>query len=212
MKFLKKSAVILGGLVVFTGPLGARADEVASTDGKIAVGLQGGITVPEFKVKNSSISNTYERKDGWAGGIFFEFGIWTLTLRPEVNYVRKGYTIANVADVQNEYLELAALLKFSPFGDGVVSPFILVGPQWSKQMKTEVTRRAGSALLYVNTADEWDLAAVGALGVDFNLSEYIALGLQGRYIFGFRDIDKSTTEVKQRAFYALANLTFQNAF
>lgn len=212
MKVLNSKILVVMSMCLLAAPLAAKADEVESTDGKIAMGFQGGITVPEFKVKNSSLSNTYQRKDGWTAGVFFEFGIWTITLRPEVNYTRKGWTIANVADVENEYMDLAALVKFSPFGDGVVSPYILVGPQWSKQLKSDISSRAGATRIYVDTTDEWDLAAVGAIGLDFNLSEYIALGLQGRYIFGFRDVDSSATEVRQRAFHALANLTIQNAF
>jgi|GEM_PF-5005446 len=193
-------------------PTAALAEEVQATDGKIAFGLQGGATFPEFKVKNSSISNTWDRKDGWMAGVFFEFGIWTITLRPEVNFERKGYTIANVTDVENDYLNLNALLKFSPFGDGVFSPYILVGPGWSKQMKSRVTPKAGATVVFTNNTDQWDIAGVAGLGFDFNVSENIALGIQGRYVLGFRDVDSSTTEVKQREFNALANLTFQNAF
>jgi len=209
---MKVFSALFLSLVFFTSPVPSKAEEVSGTDGKVAVGLQGGITIPDFKVSNSSISNTWERKDGWIGGIFFEFGIWTITVRPEVNYVRKGYTIARVTEVKNDYVQLAALLKFNPFGAGVFSPYILLGPQWSKQVKTEVTPAAGSTVVFNNTADNWDIAAVGGLGFEFNVSEYIALGLQGRYVFGFRDIDTSTTEVKQRDFEALANITFQNAF
>lgn len=211
MRNLRRGIAVIMGVALF-GAAGARADEVSATDGKIAFGLQGGITVPEFKVENSSISNTYKRRDGWSAGVFFEFGIWTVTLRPEVNFSRKGYSISNVADVDTDYIELAALLKFSPFGDGIVSPFILVGPQWSKHMQSEISRSAGATRIYVDTADEWDVSAVGALGIDFNVSENVAIGVQGRYNYGFRDIDTSATEVRQRGFYALANLTFQDAF
>lgn len=208
---MKILSVMLLGLAL-TLPGAARAEEVSSTDGKVAFGLQGGILMPKYDVSYSSISNTWERKDGWKAGIFFEFGIWTVTLRPELSFARKGYTVGTVSDVENDNIQLAALLKFSPFGDGVFSPFILFGPQWSKQVSAKTTSRAGATTLYVNTSDNWDIAAVGGVGFEFNISEFIALGLQGRYVYGFRDIDKSAVEVKQRDFEALANLTFQNAF
>jgi opacity protein-like surface antigen len=204
------SAAILS--LALLAPGLAKAAEVNATDGKVAFGLQGGLLFPKYNVSGSTLSNTWDRKDGWKAGVFFEFGIWTVTLRPEVSYARKGYTVGSFADVTSDNLQLAALLKFSPFGDGVFSPFILLGPQWSKQFSADTTRRAGSTALYVNTADTWDIAAVGGLGFEFNVSEHVALGLQGRYVYGFRDIDASTTEVKQREVEALANLTFQNAF
>jgi opacity protein-like surface antigen len=190
----------------------ALAADVDATDGKIAIGLQGGLLFADSKVSGSSISNAWNDEDGWVGGIFAEFGIWTLTLRPEFNYVRNKYSVGSVADVERDSMQLNALLKFNPFGAGVVSPFILVGPQWAKEVETEVTRRAGTTVVYADTSSKWDIAAVGAVGLEFNISEFIALGVQGRYIFGFRDIDDTTTEVKRRELEALANITFQNAF
>ena len=190
----------------------AWAEEASPTSGKVAFGIQGGPTFAEYHERNTGAGVTFDGKTGWMGGLFFEFGIWTLTLRPEVNYVRKKYSVGNFADIETERLELNALLKFSPLGPGVVSPFLLIGPQWSNHLDTKVTNRAGATVASVATGNKWDLAGVGAVGIDFNFSESFALGAQGRYVFGFRDLDDSTVELKTRDVQALLSLTFQDAF
>lgn len=190
----------------------AWAEEANPTSGKVAVGVQGGPTFAEFHERNTGAGVTFDGKTGWMGGLFFEFGIWTITLRPEVNYVRKEYSVGNFADIETERLELNALLKFNPLGPGVVSPFLLIGPQWSNHLDTKVTNRAGATVASVATGNKWDLAGVGAVGIDFNFSESFALGAQGRYVFGFRDLDDSTVELKTRDVQALLSLTFQDAF
>ncbi|MGZ3700513.1 MAG: porin family protein, partial [Bdellovibrionota bacterium] len=160
---------------------------------------------------NSTISGLYGNKSGWLGGVFVEFGLWSITLRPELNYVTKGYTVANVAEVKNHYLEVPVLLKINPLAGMVVSPFLVVGPQWSRQVSESVTPVAGTTT-YSNTVTDWDLSGVAGLGVDINFSEHIALQLQGRYSYGFRDVDTSTTEVKTRDFYTIAGLAIQSPF
>ena len=84
---------------------------LAHAEGKFAIGPQGGLTFPDFHVKDSTVAGTYSNKNGWVGGIFLEFGIWSITLRPEINYVTKGYSITNVGDVSNHYLEVPVLLR-----------------------------------------------------------------------------------------------------
>lgn len=190
----------------------AFAEEANPTSGKFAFGLQGGPTFAKYYERNTGAGTAFDSKTGWMGGIFFEFGIWTMTLRPEANYVKKEYGVGALADVSVERLELNALLKFNPLGPGAISPFLLIGPQWSKHMKTNVSSRSGTTVATVRAGDEWDLAGVGAAGIDFNLSESFAIGAQGRYVFGFRDLDNSTAELKTRDVQALLSLTFQDAF
>lgn len=190
----------------------AMAEDASPTSGKVAMGLQGGLTFAEYHERNTGAGYTFDGKTGWMGGVFFEFGLWTITLRPEVNYVEKKYSVGNLADVKTNRLELNALLKFNPLGPGVISPFLLLGPQWSNHLDSTVTNRAGATVATVRTGNQWDLAAVGGLGIDFNLAESIALGAQGRYVFGFRDLDDSTVELKTRDVQALLSLTFQDAF
>jgi len=174
---------------------------------KVALGVQGGLTFPDYHFTNTSPAAQYGNKNGWLGGVFGEFGLWVITLRPELNYVTKPFSVANVADVKNHFIEVPVLLKFNPLGGFLVSPFILVGPQWSKQTSADVTTVAG-ATSYTNTATGWDIAAVAGLGVELNVLGSVGLEVQGRYAYGFRNIDSTSAEVKTRAFYALAGLSF----
>ncbi len=145
----------------------------AWAEGKIAIGPQGGLTFPDYHVKNTSPAAQYGNKDGWLAGLFVEFGVWTITLRPEINYVVKSYTVGNSVEVKNHF---------------VVSPFLVLGPQWTYNRKSEVTV-SGTTTSFRNTADDWDLAGVAGLGIEFNISEKIGLNLQGRYSYGFRHRD-----------------------
>jgi hypothetical protein len=183
----------------------------AFAEGKAAIGVQGGLTFPDFHVKNSTFASQYGNKDGWLVGLYGEIGLWTITFRPELNYVTKGYTVANTAEVNNRYLEIPLLLKFNPFGDFFLSPFIVVGPQWSYHMSTDTTL-ANTTVTYTNTADKSDLSGVAGLGLEFNISEGIGANFQGRYSFGLRDVDDTATEVRTRAFYAIVGLSMRNAF
>lgn len=176
-----------------------------SGDGRFAFGPQGGAVWPNFSFKNSSVNK--DNVNGYLAGAFVELGIWAITLRPEVNYVEKGYRLNGVAEVKHHYLEIPVLLKFNPFNDAVVSPFIVVGPSWSKHLDSKVTL-LGATTTYNDTVDRWDVAGVGGAGIEFNLSEHVGINLQARYNFGFRDLDSSATEIRSRGLYGMGGLAF----
>jgi opacity protein-like surface antigen len=178
-----------------------------AADGKFAIGPQGGYVFSDYSVKNAPFGENYDNDNGWMAGVFLEFGVWTVTLRPEVNYVQKGYTVANTAEVTQKYLEIPVLLKVNPFGGAAVSPFIVLGPSWSKHLQTDV-KLLGTTTTYNDQADDWDISGVAGAGIEFNLSDNVGMNVQGRYNFGLRDLDKSTTEIKSRGIYAMAGLNF----
>ncbi len=203
MKYiLSRVSVLCSLFAVLCSPL-ARAE-----DGKFAIGPQGGLVFSDYSVENAPFGRSYDNDNGFLAGIFAEVGIWTVTLRPEVNYVEKGYTIANTAKVTHKYVEIPVLLKVNPFGDFVVSPFLLVGPSWSKHLESDV-KLLGTTTSFTNTSDDWDMAGVAGAGVEFNVSERIGLNVQGRYNFGLRDTDTSGTEIRSRGIYALGGVSFQ---
>lgn len=179
-------------------------------DGKIAFGPQGGIVFNDFDFDNQVPGRTVDNEIGWLAGAFVEFGLWAITLRPEVNYVVKKYEIANTADVEHRYLEIPVLLKFNPLADSVVSPFIVLGPSWSKHLSTETEYISGVRVSgNLDNIDRWDVAGVAGLGIEFNVAENVGLNLQGRYNFGFRDLDSGTQEVRSRGIYALGGVSIQ---
>ena len=201
MKFGKIAAV---AMVLALSPLAARAD-----NSKFAVGPQGGLTFPNFHAASNSptFGSAYSNKTGWLGGVFFEFGVWSVVLRPEANYVQKSFSVADVK-VNNHYVEIPLLVKFNPFGDFAISPFIVLGPQWSKQVGDSVT--SGSTTVFNNTtSSSWDVSAVGGVGFDVNFSDHLAFELQGRYSYGFHDVSNNSANVKMRDFYTIAGLSFQ---
>jgi outer membrane protein W len=195
MKFGKIAAV---AMVLALSPLAAHAADTKTGDSKFAIGPQGGLTFPNYHVVSDSST---------LGGIFMEFGVWSVVLRPEANYVQKGFTVGSVK-VDNHYVEIPLLVKFNPFGDFAISPFIVLGPQWSKQVG-ESTSNNGTTVFTNNTHSSWDVSAVGGVGFDVNFSDHIAFELQARYSYGFHNIGDSTTNIKARDFYTIAGISFQ---
>jgi hypothetical protein len=193
------------GLLAALG-LGASAAQAA--DGKFAFGPQGGLVYTNYSASNLPSGSQLDDENGYMAGIFFEMGLWTVTFRPEINYVVKKYTITSRAEVANNYLEIPLLLKVNPFGEFVVSPFIVLGPSWSTRLSSDV-KLLGTTTSFNNTNDDWDLAGVAGAGVEFNVAESLGLNVQGRYNFGLRDTDSSTQELKSRGLYALTGLSTQ---
>ncbi|MGZ3694131.1 MAG: porin family protein [Bdellovibrionota bacterium] len=200
-----KAIIVLLATAIMGGAAPMAMADASGGTGKFTMGPQGGMVWPNWSTKNSTVNR--ENKNGYMAGIFLEAGVWALTLRPEINYVEKGYTVSNVAEVKHHFLEIPVLLKFNPFAAGVVSPFIVIGPSWSKHLNTKTTV-LGSTTTFNDNIDRWDVAGVAGAGIEFNLSEHVGLQLQARYNFGFRDIDSSTAEVKSRGLYGMGGLAF----
>lgn len=190
--------------VLAMGLFGAAA---RAEDGRIAIGVQGGVVFTDFSRENTPVGLNYDNNNGWLGGAYAEFGVWTITLRPEVNYVETGYTVGSVAEVTNKYLEIPLLVKVNPLSDFMVSPFILFGPSWSRHLSTDVNVLGFNANFRGDNSDDFWSGVLGA-GVEFNIFENAAFNVQARYNFGLSDTDTSTQEVKSRSVYALAGLTF----
>lgn len=201
---MKKTLLITMLAAVLSAP-GAMADEAG--DGKIAFGPQGGYVWPRLSI-NRPNANT-ENDNGFLAGAFLEFGVWVLTIRPEVNYVEKGYTVANTAEVTHKYLEIPALVKINPFGEFVVSPFLVFGPSWSKHLGSK-TRLLGTTTSYNDNTDQWDAAGVAGAGIEFNVAENLGINVQGRYNFGIRDLDSSANEVRSRGLYGIVGVSIQD--
>jgi len=71
----------------------------------------------------------------------------------------------------------------NPFGEFVVSPFIVLGPSWSTRLSSDV-KLLGTTTTFNNSNDDWDIAGVAGAGVEFNVAENLGLNVQGRYNFG----------------------------
>jgi opacity protein-like surface antigen len=194
-----KRTALLVLCTIFITPSLARADDAA----KFEIGAQGGPAFTNFQV-SSPLTSQVSNPNGWVGGLYLELGFPFLTLRPEANYVTKGFQLNNVAKVENHYFEVPVLLKFNPFGNFLVSPFLLVGVAWSWYLNSDVTLLGGTTG-YTNSADRPDFTGVAAAGAEVNLTEHFILSAQLRYNLGLRTID-NTNNVKTRAWYALAGL------
>ena len=207
-----KSLKILGAALAVALTSTAAMAETAG-EGKIAFGAQGGVVFTNFKTNGAPSGQTFDNVNGFLGGAFLEFGAFAITLRPEINYVRTGSDISvggvKVAGYKNNYLEIPLLVKINPFGKSVVSPFIVVGPSWSKHLSTS-SEVLGANLPNINYEGRNFWSGVAGVGVEFNIADNIAMNVQGRYNFGLSNQSNNDTEVKSRSIYGIAGISIQN--
>ncbi|RZA08857.1 MAG: PorT family protein [Proteobacteria bacterium] len=208
---MKSWKILAIAAVAITGTSAMAAD---GSDGKIAFGGQGGVVFSNFKNDGTPNNQTFENVNGFVGGAFMEFGTFGITLRPEINYVRTGadYSVSGtkVAGYRNNYLEIPLLVKINPFAKSAVSPFILVGPSWSKHLSTTTDSVIGAGPS-INYQDQNFWSGVAGVGVEFNLGENVAMNVQARYNFGLSNQSSSdNVDVKSRSIYGIAGISFQN--
>lgn len=197
-------------MIILAGCLCASATAMAQTEteGKFALGIQGGLSFSHHSIKDISTGQGKRTGDGFLGGVFAEFGVGTITLRPEINYVSKEFEYATLAKVTNYYLEIPLLVKVNPFAKSLFSPFFVAGPAYSSYRSSSVDVLGGTTY-FQNNANRWDLSGLVGAGLEVNVHENLSINTQARYSFGLRDIDSSAATVNTRAIYAIVGLSMQ---
>jgi outer membrane protein OmpA-like peptidoglycan-associated protein/opacity protein-like surface antigen len=168
-----------------------------------------------IKLGMNSSTNTYDPtvyavetgyKSGFAGGIYYNWGLGeAFSIQPEVLYSEMGSKItAGVTDpkalatLKLNYISVPILFKFTPSW----RVGIFVGPQFDFLSSAKSFDGAQGSVDQKNKIKSSDIAATG--GLEVWLTEHI--GLYGRYIWGFNDINNnfnlypnvSTTSIKNR--------------
>ena len=175
-------------------PAALFAGEILDTKpGHFQVGVHGG---PSFKDFDTRAKTGINSNNGYMFGAHVEIGGKYFSVQPEVNYAVRGFEVANTANVEHRYLEVPVLLKakFSPWQ---VQPILAIGPNFSARLDSKVSPIGGAS--FANQAEKYDVSAVGVAGFAINLVENLTLDLVGRYTHGFRDLDKSTLDVKTQS-------------
>ena len=194
--------------LVITAPAWGQSAEPAHHDARGGFGIQGGWNFSNFNITNNTITQAKNNTTGWLAGI--HFAGWEMdrfAIRLEADYSVKGYEIANVAKVKNNYLEIPLLLKFTPLPDPI-KIFIEGGASASIKLSTTVDVE-GVSTTYDSSSNTWNFGLIAGAGIGFMIGADLLLSAEARYDYGLTNIaNSSSVTVNTRDIQAIAGLTF----
>jgi hypothetical protein len=152
------------------------------------------------------------------GGIYAQFGFggrWGL--QPELLYSARSAGLTSAEDdmsatIQQAFIEIPLLLNVRLM-DGVFEPQLYAGPSYSMESSCEFDDVTGGTV----KCSENDLdtnsslwAGVAGIALDVDVGPLV-LGLDGRYNYGFTDIDSETESGEDKATWRYFSLMLQGA-
>ncbi len=189
----------------------------ASAQFGVALGAKGGVALTTFKGTN--VDNIDDRTS-WLGGAFLNVQITPVfNIQPEILIGQRGADYTSGATRNKlviNYFEVPVLAKFRlPVGDSFF-PHVFAGPNFSfrTNMDYTSTETNSGVVLSTNETDirKNDIGAVVGAGFDIqSKSSGIFFTIDGRYGFGFNDLDISDNdiEIKHRGWSFAAGIGFQ---
>jgi hypothetical protein len=169
-------------------------------------GLKGGVSFGNISNKGLLPGNLSTRT-GFAGGLYAGYHVGFLGVGLDALYAQRGASSDSsfaTSQTKLDYIDVPVYLKlFVPAP--LIQPFIYAGPQAS----FEVRCRTANGGLCPDAASsgrrKTDYAAVVGAGLRFG-----GLGIEGRYIYGLRDLRVATisdpNSYKTRTFLILVNI------
>lgn len=173
---------------------------------KLGLGLRGGLSLANV-ASNSTVETT--NRTGIDLGVLIDipFGQSVFGIEPGLYFVQKGNETTTTA-VKLNYLDLRLLFKARLLRGGF-TPVFYLGPYLGFLLSEETVTSLGS-LDQKDLFKSVDVGLTGGLGIEFKVSQSVALGLSGYYSVGFVSLlsDSSTTDSKNRAIHVLSHLIF----
>lgn len=214
--------------VLITAALLALVTLSFAQQNRITFGVDGGISLANLSVNNSSAQDVYDSRTGYAAGLALQYNFpKVLSFRTGIMYELRGAKFfipdsASTAANPNatvEWLETmdyltVPLLMRATFGDKI-NFFVNGGPYWALLLKRiQVVQDAASSysgteldLTDDTKRSEWGIALGAGVGAVFN--ERIVISLEARDNLGMTDIDPTTVTLKTRTFLILAGVAYK---
>ncbi len=194
------------------------------TAGGLDFGIKGGINVANFHGDDSDGEGDW--KTGFAGGIFFDWGITTLFgIQPELLYVQDG-SQTKFLDIdwkfKFNYLQVPVLAKVDLPVGGSLIPVLYAGPYVSLLLDSKLTLEADDNDASLDLKDytmSYDAGLVFGAAIEFGLGSGKMI-LEGRYNLGLTEIDDGigggilgiedaeTTDLKNESWMIMAGFAF----
>lgn len=174
----------------------------------ITFGIKGGATFGKLS-NGDNLPDDLDDRTGFAAGLYggARFGAFEIGL--DAMYVQRGLTsdlATSPLPTRLDYIDIPLYLKlFLPIP--AVQPYIYAGPQVSFEIHCETA--SGGDCPEPSEREETDFLGVGGLGVRLGSFSGIGVGIEGRYLYGFRNLNVtgvSDDDNKTRAFMLLLSV------
>lgn len=217
-----KNAALASGTVCVCATVFAFAAPLAAQT--VEFGPRAGMAFSTVSVKpRSGPTNTEEGNvTGFTLGGFARFRPGKVGVQTEINFVRKGATVAtpanptNAMDLQLDYLEVPLLLMVPIVGGSSASASVYGGPALALETSCHATMTGLPSRDHFNCNDpnfdirdrrQTDIGATagGALRLPLGAGAIVA---DLRYTFGFVNLNKSTTGDRVRNRSAMVTLGY----
>lgn len=164
-----------------------------ATAGVLGFGIKGGINIANIYGDDSDGES--EWKNGFAGGVFFDWGITSLfAIQPEILYVQDGAK-ENFLDVdwnlKFNYIQVPVLAKVDLPVGGSLIPVLYAGPYVSLLLDSKLTVEDEGNSVTVGLKDytrSYDAGLVFGAALDFSAGPG-KMTIEGRYTLGMTEID-----------------------
>jgi hypothetical protein len=195
---MRKRTVILGAVLILAtqGTLLAQGE----------VGIKAGASFGNISNKGVLPGNLKNR-NGFAAGIYLGSG-GLLGVGLEGLYAQRGAesdAAAATAETKLDYLDIPLYLKVKVPTPGI-KPFIYAGPQASYEIKCRTGAGGDCGAYSTSGRKRWDYAGIIGAGVQIAGK----FGIEGRYVYGLRDLKPSTvtssSSYKTRSFLLLGSI------
>jgi len=193
------------------------------TAGGLDFGIKGGINIANIYGDDPE---EIDWKTGFAGGIFFDWGITTLFgIQPELLYVQDGSKTEFMEvdwKLKFNYLQIPVLAKVDLPVGGSLIPVLYAGPYVSLLLDSKLTLETADNDASVDLKDytkSYDAGLVFGAALEFGAGPG-KMTLEGRYclgmteiddgigegIFGFEDAEK--TDMKNKSWMVMVGFAF----
>jgi hypothetical protein len=173
------------------------------------VGIKGGVS--HGNISNSgALPGDLGSRTGFTVGLSVASAPTSVVgLGLEGMYTQRGANSAgNASSFELDYVDVPLYLRLAVPSPGL-QPFVYAGPQVS----FEVRCRTGVAECE-DDSDRPSITYAGVIGAGLRLGEASGLSVEGRYVYGLRDLDLGTVtdeqSYKHRSFQFLLGFNFYN--
>ena len=197
---MRKRAWIAGVVVLF----GVQGALLAQPE----IGIKGGASFGNISNKGL-LPGSLKNRTGLAGGLYLGSG-GAIGIGFEGLYAQRGAEsdeLTATAETRLDYFDVPGYVKIKIPTPGI-KPFVYAGPQVSYEVKCR-TGAGGDCGDYGTTGrNRWDYAGIIGAGIRFGGA--VGFGIEGRYVYGLKDLKPSTvtsgSSYKNRSFLLLGSI------
>jgi hypothetical protein len=173
-----------------------------------AVGIKAGASFGNISNKGV-LPGSLKNRTGFAGGIYLgSSGMLGIGL--EGLYAQRGAESDDplaTAETRLDYIDVPVYLKVK-IPTPAIKPFIYAGPQVSYEVKCRTGAGLDCGDYSTTGRKRWDYAGIIGAGIRFGGA--VGFGIEGRYVYGLKDLKPSTvtsgSSYKNRSFLLLGSI------